>query len=513
MPLRERVISLRAARLAGALLVVGWAIVQYEGSRRPRPPEAEPQSQPRPAGGDGLEIERKFLVDELPAALESYPHDEIEQGYLAIDGDVELRVRRRGGSAVVLTLKAGSGERRLEEEFEIDASRFGALWPLTRGRRLRKVRYRIPAQDGLMFELDVYGGFLSGLRTVEVEFPSQEASAAFEPPAWIGKEVTNDPSFKNQALAKREARARADREFRLRLDERVPAGIVRIAAGQIEEVLDRLERRTDEEFGTAVHESRKSLKRLRAVTRLVRAEIGDDAYRRENACFRDVGRELSGPRDSQVLISALDALVERYPVELGAASLSGFRSQLVSSYDAVRSDVGAGASILPKLEAELRDAEERLSSWSFAHSGFAAVAPGLERAYRKGRRAYSSAKDEPTAERLHEWRKWVKDLWYSLQILEAASPKRMRKLARTAHELSELLGDDHDLVVLEERAESYNSDFPNPASAMLLRVMIEQRRGELQGRAFDIGSSFYKQPPDAFVKRVARGWRKQGGRR
>src|SRR5438552_1172812 len=118
-PWRERLMSIRAARFAGAVLVVGWAIVQYEGSRRPRIPEAEALA-PTGDGPNGVEIERKFLVDELPGALGSYPSEEIEQGYLAIDGEVEVRVRRRGGDATQITLKAGSGESRLEEEFEID---------------------------------------------------------------------------------------------------------------------------------------------------------------------------------------------------------------------------------------------------------------------------------------------------------------------------------------------------------------------------------------------------------
>src|SRR5947199_335103 len=105
--------------------------------------------------------------------------------------------------------------------------------PLTARRRLRKVRYRIPAGDGLDYELDVYGGWLSGLMTAEIEFPSLGASAAFQPPSWLGQEVTSDPSYKNQALAQREAQARADRVFRLRVDEPVRDGIVRIASGQI----------------------------------------------------------------------------------------------------------------------------------------------------------------------------------------------------------------------------------------------------------------------------------------
>ena len=46
----------------------------------------------------GVEIERKFLVAELPAELAEHPGQRIEQGYLAIAPDgVEVRVRRRAG--------------------------------------------------------------------------------------------------------------------------------------------------------------------------------------------------------------------------------------------------------------------------------------------------------------------------------------------------------------------------------------------------------------------------------
>src|SRR5436305_3917091 len=104
----RRPASLRAARAAGALLVVAWAVVQYEG-RRPRPPEAEmavPPPPPEPPLPGGFEIERKFLVRELPLSLQSYPQHEIEHGYLPTDEDVELRVRRSGGATVRLMRKA-----------------------------------------------------------------------------------------------------------------------------------------------------------------------------------------------------------------------------------------------------------------------------------------------------------------------------------------------------------------------------------------------------------------------
>lgn len=149
---------------------------------------------------DGIEIERKFLVERLPDHLDDHPFREIEQGYLAITDEVEVRVRRYGDEAF-LTVKSSGGQERIEEEIEIDRRRFDALWPLTDGRRLEKRRYAIPAGDGLTLELDVYHGRLEGLLTAEVEFGSLADAAVFVPPEWLGRDVTDELRYKNKRLA------------------------------------------------------------------------------------------------------------------------------------------------------------------------------------------------------------------------------------------------------------------------------------------------------------------------
>ena len=149
-----------------------------------------------------IEIERKFLVAQRPSDLEGWPSTAIEQGYLTVDQEgPEVRVRRRGDQAY-LTVKAGGGRVRVEEEIEIDGDRFERLWPLTEGRRIEKTRYEIDAGGGLVIELDVYTGALDGLVTAEVEFDSEEAADAFEPPDWLGEDVTEDLRYKNQRLAR-----------------------------------------------------------------------------------------------------------------------------------------------------------------------------------------------------------------------------------------------------------------------------------------------------------------------
>lgn len=145
-----------------------------------------------------MEVERKFLVT-APPDLGGADADEIEQGYLAIGADGEVRVRRKG-DRLLLTAKRGSGLSREEAEVELDRASFDKLWALTEGRRLRKRRHVVP-HGGLKIEIDVYGGDLEGLMVAEIEFPSEEEAKAFEPPGWLGEEVTGDHRYLNETLA------------------------------------------------------------------------------------------------------------------------------------------------------------------------------------------------------------------------------------------------------------------------------------------------------------------------
>ena len=146
------------------------------------------------------EIERKFLVNNLPSKLDRHPHSEIIQGYLMItDNDVEIRVRKKGGRCYH-TVKSGAGLVRKEVEKEITQAEFLEHWPETEGKRVLKVRYDIDYEEFLI-ELDIYSGDLAGLVVAEVEFDSEEQSSHFEPPEWFGKEVTLDERYKNKNLA------------------------------------------------------------------------------------------------------------------------------------------------------------------------------------------------------------------------------------------------------------------------------------------------------------------------
>jgi adenylate cyclase len=145
-----------------------------------------------------MEVERKFLVPS-PPALDGMESDEIEQGYLAIGDHEEVRLRRKGGQ-LLLTAKRGSGLSRDEAEVELAPDDFNRLWPMTEGRRLHKRRHVVP-HGQRRIELDVYRGELEGLVVAEVEFPTEDEAKAFDPPGWLGEEVTGDHRYMNETLA------------------------------------------------------------------------------------------------------------------------------------------------------------------------------------------------------------------------------------------------------------------------------------------------------------------------
>jgi adenylate cyclase len=150
----------------------------------------------------GIELERKFAVTSLDGVILG-DGERLRQGYLASEGEVEVRVRIRPKDAE-LTVKAGRGLARTEVTCPLALDEAEALWDHTAGRRLEKTRHLVEV-DGGTAEVDVYAAALEGLRVVEVEFADEAGAARFVPPTWFGEELTGRPEWSNDALARRSA--------------------------------------------------------------------------------------------------------------------------------------------------------------------------------------------------------------------------------------------------------------------------------------------------------------------
>ena len=169
----------------------------------------------------------------------------------------------------------------------------------------------------------------------------------------------------------------------------VPDEVRRVARGRIDHALDELRGQSDSTREEAVHEARKDMKKLRALLRLVRGELGDRVYDAENACFRDTARELAGVRDADVMLTTLGGLEDRY------GELPGAAGRLRPALVAHRFRTSAG-SLKPASKAAvetLAEARERVADWPLETDGFEAFEDGLGRIYRQGRRDFSAAQE------------------------------------------------------------------------------------------------------------------------
>lgn len=145
-----------------------------------------------------MEIERKFLIKQLPEKLDSYPCADIEQGYL--NTSPVLRIRKKNDS-YIFTYKSAGLLSREELEVPLTQTAYEHLVPKCDGNLITKTRYKIPEQHGYTIELDVFHGCLEGLLLAEVEFPSEEEAFAFSAPDWFTVEVTEEPTFHNSSLS------------------------------------------------------------------------------------------------------------------------------------------------------------------------------------------------------------------------------------------------------------------------------------------------------------------------
>jgi CHAD domain-containing protein len=283
------------------------------------------------------------------------------------------------------------------------------------------------------------------------------------------------------------------RAYRLEPKEPLPEGIARIARGRIDHALDELRGKTDNTPEEAVHEARKDLKKLRALLRMARGELGESCFARENACFRDAGRELAAARDNDVMLATLKAL--DIPAGLGWEL-----RKAIQAHGARNGDGGRGAAAMGVV-AMLAEARGRVDDWPLERDSFGALKNGLVRTYRRGRRDFRAVRANPSVEGLHEWRKRVKELWYHHTLLRPLWRPVMQAVGDEAHELADRLGDDHDLAMLAGWVRQHAEAGPEFFEA------VERRRSVLEADALALGARVYADKPSAYVRRLRRLWK------
>lgn len=246
-----------------------------------------------------------------------------------------------------------------------------------------------------------------------------------------------------------------------------------------------------------IHNARKLIRRARATLQLLRPALAHDIFGATNVTLRDISRPLGQVRDSKVLFDVLGALRERNKKAFVSMDLRPLVRHLQSQRRRARRTFFRQTNNLPYARAALRRLQIESRQWRFEMTDRQLVEVALQRIYRKARRSYVSARKDASDERLHDWRKQVKHLWYGLEILAPLRPRAIDKRVDRAHELADDLGDNHDLAVLSAQIESGRLD---ARTAKGLTSQIGKRRQALQDHALSLGKRLLARKPKRFIR-------------
>jgi CHAD domain-containing protein len=336
------------------------------------------------------------------------------------------------------------------------------------------------------------------------------------------------------------ARRTRDRQLSLLPGEPPAQGLRRMVLGQLDLAIEMLAAdNSATPTAEAVHETRKALKRLRTLVKLLEDDLGAQAAASERAILRDAGRRLAGARDAEVMVSTLEALLQRHPRKLARrAGVRRLRGRLLAEREHATARLLADRVVRAQVVSDLRAVRARMAAWTPAGgSGIRSLEPALKRLYGQGRRRYVRASqgrgDRVTA--MHRWRKSVKDLRYAAEALsrthpaadkgaaaaaakviaragrrasQRSAPGLLPMIARRADRLGERLGEEHDLVLLAERVRAEGHGCGRGTRRALLK-RIDRRRKRLRRRALQDGARLYGGAPKKLVRRVRRAYARE----
>ena len=284
--------------------------------------------------------------------------------------------------------------------------------------------------------------------------------------------------------------------FALGVDEPLSLGIRRIVRDEVDRCVDLI--RNEPDIDETAHEMRKALKRVRAVLRLMRGELGRFRYREENVVLRDVARRWAPVRDGAVLARVATSVVTDTDV-VGEVLGRRLVTTLDRRADAARAAVAADRRLHIDTLTTLLCFRARVDAFPVVGDGafpdtFGAVRPGFARIARRASNGMATADAVPTAHHLHEWRKNVKYLRHQVEVLQPCWDDLFGAVAERLSLLGDALGDDHDLAELGTLVAGDPTLVPDERWRDRLLTAVEHRRRPLQDEALALGGTVLRSP-------------------
>ena len=287
--------------------------------------------------------------------------------------------------------------------------------------------------------------------------------------------------------------------------ESISINIQRILLDQFDYILTQSEK-GQEEVHESIHETRKSTKRIRAVLRMIRDEIGYSSYYRENRFYRDLSRELSDIRNFKVLSESIKVLQQDLSNTISQEVFVSLDEELSRQVDLVKGGKAGLSQFFKEVAGKIEMARNRIYDFPIRHNDFRAFEGGLFRMYSQGKRFLTEARQNPSPILLHDLRKRLKYFWYQVEILQPIFPGPMKAYASTLEAISENLGIYHDLHMLQEFLGETNI-IPDLKIMETLQEACLARQSMLLYNTMPLADIAYSEKPAAMVKRLASYWK------
>ena len=293
--------------------------------------------------------------------------------------------------------------------------------------------------------------------------------------------------------------------YRFELDESPQAGLRRIVAEETAQIVARLT--TDADYETAIHDSRKRLKRLKALFKLVRRALPKDVYAEEYGLVRDIGRALSSVRDFHVMPTTLVTLCAASDADEPATAIEpAVASQVQAAIAAAHAELIDGSTNeheqLPALAGRLVEARSRHAELELDDDAFEVLALGTAHGLRMLRRQHKVALAVDSDEAYHDWRKSAQLHWRQLRLLREIWPAQIGVRVAATKSLAFTLGHDHDLSVLAHFIDALPAAQLAPDQRCHVVAMIAARQQLLRREARAYAGLLVGDGPYDFARRL-----------
>lgn len=250
----------------------------------------------------------------------------------------------------------------------------------------------------------------------------------------------------------------------------------------------------DGDYDELVHSLRKKIKNLRAILKLLRSEVKNDFFKKNNFLLRDINRRSASIRNYFALINLVQSnLKEQQDIKL-KETLDLLLTRLNSDFENIRDNTDY-STLFNHYKTQLQKYNQHLNDIDISNNRFSKIKNGLIKIYSEGKDLQALCIHDPSNDNLHEWRKSVKEFYYIIYSFIPIWKPVFIAFTKEVKTLSDILGDVNDYFELEHYIKTLTD---NPFDFTNLYQLIESSSKYLIEQADSLGYKIYSLDAESF---------------